>query len=325
MSLVKPIYIFSLPRAGSTLLQRILASHDAIATVAEPWILLPLLYSVKPEGIYTEYGHWLSRTAVREFISELPHGEEDYLSELRRFVLHLYSKASGGETTYFVDKTPRYHLVLEEIFRLFPDGKFIFCWRNPLAIAASVIETWGKGKWNLHRAKIDLYKGLGNLIDAYEKHADKALAICYENLLLSPEPECRRVFEYLDLPFDPSVLSRFAQVRFSGRMGDQRGLELYQAISAEPLDKWKGTFANPVRKAWARRYLEWIGKERLKTMGYEEKELLAELKSIPVRGTFIGSDLLRLVWGAGYCVLEPRLLRDKFRRPFDWNSTVVHD
>ena len=37
---MRPLFL-SLPRSGSTLLQRILGSHDAVATSPEPWLLLP--------------------------------------------------------------------------------------------------------------------------------------------------------------------------------------------------------------------------------------------------------------------------------------------
>ena len=40
---IRPIFIFSAPRSGSTLLQRVLAAHTQVATASEPWILLPLL------------------------------------------------------------------------------------------------------------------------------------------------------------------------------------------------------------------------------------------------------------------------------------------
>ena len=46
-----PIFIFSLPRAGSTLLQRVLMGHPEIASIAEPWLLLPLMYVQKEHGV----------------------------------------------------------------------------------------------------------------------------------------------------------------------------------------------------------------------------------------------------------------------------------
>jgi len=46
-----PIFILSLLRAGSTLLQRILMGHKDIASVTEPWFLLPFVDSeVRADG-----------------------------------------------------------------------------------------------------------------------------------------------------------------------------------------------------------------------------------------------------------------------------------
>src|SRR6516165_4829830 len=56
------IFLFSQPRAGSTLLQRILGRHPDIHTVAEPWIMLPSFYVMRPdrcEAEYTTQGAWI--------------------------------------------------------------------------------------------------------------------------------------------------------------------------------------------------------------------------------------------------------------------------
>ena len=45
------ILMISPPRAGSTMLQRILGSHSDIHTVSEPWLVLHPLYALRPEGI----------------------------------------------------------------------------------------------------------------------------------------------------------------------------------------------------------------------------------------------------------------------------------
>ena len=241
--------------------------------------------------MYAEYSHKVMVQAVADFCGELPGGIDDYFEELRTFALRLYAKASKGEARYFLDKTPRYHLVVDDVIRLFPDGKFIFLWRNPLAVIASIIETWGQGKWHLYLCKVDLFDGLENLISAYQAHASQVCAVTYENLLSNPEAEWQRVFAYLELPFDPELLSRFNEVQLSGRMGDPTGVQQYQVLSKEPLEKWKGVLTNPIRKAWCRRYLRWIGSERLAIMGYDLQELLGALDSISLSMKFVGSDI----------------------------------
>lgn len=307
---VTPLFLFSVPRSGSTMVQRVLAAHPEVATSPEPWVLLPLLYALRREGIYAEYNHGYAAAALEDFCRDLPDGSGDYLAELRAFALRLYSKAAGGEARYFLDKTPRYHLVVEDIMRLFPEGKFVFLWRDPLAVVASVMRTWGRGRWNLHFREVDLFDGLSNLISAYEKHSDEAYAVRYEDLVRYPE-EWRRLFGYLDLAFDPGVLSRFADVRLGGRMGDPTRAAGYQEISAEPLHKWKSTPANPIRKAWLRGYLRWLGRERLAVMHYGLDSLLSELDTIPNTSNMIAPDAARL----GYQWLESKLLRDRVALP----------
>ena len=150
---MKPLFIFSLPRSGSTLLQYILAAHSKISTVSEPWILLPFVYALKEEGSYSEFVHKAMVRAFSDFCEELPNGRKDYFDELSVFALRLYSKACQCESEYFLDKTPRYHLIVEEIIKMFPNGKFIFLWRNPLSIVASMMKSWAGGKWKLYSTK----------------------------------------------------------------------------------------------------------------------------------------------------------------------------
>ena len=64
---MQPIFLFSLPRSGSTLAQRIIASHAEIATTAEPWLLLPCLYALRHGGVYAEYSQATAVKAIRDF------------------------------------------------------------------------------------------------------------------------------------------------------------------------------------------------------------------------------------------------------------------
>jgi hypothetical protein len=204
-----PIFLLSLPRSGSTLVQRVLATHDEISTTPEPWLLLPQVYALRERGAYAEYGHVPASRAIREFAERLPNGEEDYRDELRRFILALYARASGGSSAYFLDKTPRYHLVLEDLFRIFPDARYVFLWRNPLAIVASIVETWAQGTWKLERWRTDLFDGLANMVAAFERHAELSCSVRYEQLVTDTLRAWPLIFEHLGLLFVPSVLDRF--------------------------------------------------------------------------------------------------------------------
>lgn len=304
----KPIYLFSMPRSGSTLLQRILNGHSAIATVSEPWILLPSIYARKTEGIYTDYRQDVSASAIEDFIETMPNGLDDYHATLRNMALDLYAKVSPPDVTYFLDKTPRYHLVVEDIMEIFKEGKHIFLWRNPLAVAASISNTYGGGRWNIYDFNVDFYKGLPNLIDTYQKNQGKegVLAMRYEDFISDPEANLQQLLAFLEidsLEVD-KMLASFSDQSLQGGMGDPTGIKDYQKVNKDPLQKWKKSFSNPFRKAWGRKYLRWLGAERLAMMGYDLDELVAELNSVPNTTDRFLVDMLRTLVAPVYSLIR---------------------
>jgi hypothetical protein len=320
----QPLFLFSLPRSGSTLAQRILAAHGPISTASEPWVLLPYLYTLRERGIYAEYNHRALVRAVEDFCEALPGRRSDYVAEIREFALRLYARASPDGTHYFLDKTPRYHLISDEIIATFPEGKYLLLWRNPLAVVASIMETWAGGKWNLYRFKVDLFDGIENLIRTYERYKSMVHVMRYEALVTNPEEAWGEVFRYLGLSFDSSALELFGDVELGGRKGDPSGTKKYVKVSSEPLEGWRRTLNNPVRKAWCRRYLRWIGRERLAMMGYDMDSLMAELGSLPVSYRRVSSDVGRGCWGLIRDLSEPEILGQKLRKLPAWNHIHVH-
>ena len=140
------IFVISQPRAGSTLLQRILAAHPAVFSVAEPWLMLHPVYALKRGGVNAEYESSLARQGLDDFLSLFPEGEDVYIEALRGMASALYGRALTVEgKQYFLDKTPRYYLIIKELYRIFPQAKFVCLLRNPLAVLASILETWTGG------------------------------------------------------------------------------------------------------------------------------------------------------------------------------------
>jgi hypothetical protein len=223
----------------------------------------------------------------------LPEGSEDYLAELRRFVLRLYEKAAGEGPRYFLDKSPPYCLIAEEIMRLFPEGKFVFLWRNPLSVVASIVETWGP--WHPTILSHDLFTGLPRLVAAFEANRARAHSVCFEQLVNGDEEPWQAMMGYLGIDFEPGALRNFSTVQLNGRMGDPTGRMLYSSLSSEPEQKWKSTLINPLRKEWCRRYLRFLGDQRLAVMGYDKQRIIADLDSQPTGMSNLLPDLGGLV------------------------------
>lgn len=269
--------------------------------------------SLTKEGVYANYDHSATVDAIKDYYQELPNGKQAIENEIREFALNLYEQKAVPNSTYFLDKTPRYHLIAEQILETFPNAKFIFLWRNPLSIVSSMLKTWHRDKWYLYFFKVDLYDGLERLIKAYEGHSDRVISVNYESLLLSPEESCASICSYLELPFFQEMVEDFHSVNLKGEMGDPTGVKAYKSISSKPLEKWKKSIKNPLRKRWCTSYLNWLGEERLQTMGYDLSSLLDEVKTIPFSLSGLHSDLYLSLYGEMYQFLELRLFQDKMK------------
>lgn len=293
--------ILSAPRSGSTLLQRVLASHSRVTTTSEPWVLLPLLSPLIADLPAQSGREPLIHTAVSDFVTELPHGSHDYRAAVREFALDLYGKVTPSPATHFIDKTPLYHLIVDEIMSTFPDGKFIFLFRNPLSVLASSIELFDEGRWEVARYHMALFRSFADLVPAWQRYQDRSMKVRYEDLVEGEEGSWQGLTDYLELDWEPQVLKSFSDVRLRGRMGDVTGTRAYSELSIAPLTKWRASICNPLRRMWCARYLQWLGRERLAVMGYDLDGLMRELETTGRTGRHAADDAYRL---AGSLVRE---------------------
>lgn len=283
-----PIFIFSLPRAGSTLLQRILMSHNDIASIAEPWLILPQIYALKKQGSISEYSSYTANQGISDFIMNLPEKEVDYRNSLRDFILELYAKQCKNNELFFLDKTPRYYLIIDEIVELFPDAKFIFLFRNPLHVYASIVNTWGNKRFNkLFSTYDDIIFGTPKLSKAYIKHQDKSLSLKYEDLILNSDIELKKLFNYLGLEYKKQVLNKFSQQNTKGDLGDPTGTKIYSKISTEGLNKWETTFNSIIRKRFAIRLINKLNDKDLSVQGYSKLRIKKNVRALRGGNNFL--------------------------------------
>ncbi len=296
---IRPLFLLSLPRTGSTLVQRVLAAHPKVATASEPWLLLPLIYARREKGVRAEYAHLAAAPAIQDFAEARQGGSAAFDDRLRAFVEGVYEDAAGEGAAYFLDKTPHYHFIADDLFRLFPDAKFVFLWRNPLGVLASCLDTIRENRFEPYLFRSEFTRGQASLVKAFEDNRARAHATRFEDLL-GPDAEryWRAVIEYLELEWDPSILTGFTDVELQGRFGDPTGIKLYNKLSSEPLEKWRASFRGPVRQRWMIGLLDRIA-PALETMGYDRDELVRDLNAAgPAPPAAVARDALTLVGSA---------------------------
>ena len=300
--------MFSLPRSGSTLLQRVLMSHKEIASVAEPWLMLPFCYAFKKEGVLTEYAHNVSYKAFNDFINNLPNKDIDYYGALRAFANVLYEKQCLNDEKFFLDKTPRYYNIIPQISKAFPDAKFIFLFRNPVHVMSSIIETWGNGRLKeMYNYERDLNYGPQALTNGYKLLKHKSYALNYEDYVKKPNMFNKGLCKYLNIDFDENMLSHFTNQNTKGRMGDSTGVKEYKNIDIKSLEKWKNTFNTNYRKNYVKKYIKSIEESVLKDQGYSKENILLNIENLEIENKKNMSDRFDLTYSNFVQLLKPNI------------------
>ncbi len=313
-----------MPRSGSTLLQRLVSAHKSIHTTSEPSLLVPLVYMRRRDGVHAEYRHSQLCRGIEDFVGNFPNKGADFDRHLREMVMAMYRDLSPEGTQYFLDKTPSYALICQDIIRIFPDAKFIFLFRNPLSVIASSLQTWWGNQWKLFTQKHFFYQGMTNILQALEGIQDRALVVRYEDLVVEVDATLEAIFDYCGLPHCPEASSNFNKVKLTGRLQDNVGIKAYQHVTDRTLEKWKACFRNPIRRLWLHQYIDWLGEENLERMGYQAAELHESLRAVD--GTFdrLFSDVGWMIAGGAYCLLDIPVVRAKIRSLGDWRQVYSH-
>ncbi len=266
--MTRPVFLLSLPRAGSTLLQRLLLMSGKCATLGEPSLLLRFLGEGPAMTRKATYWESLVETATADMRKAWGGYDEAYRKGVRDLMQGIYDGMADGKE-WFIDKTPRYTLITEEILATFPDAKFIVLWRHPLAVAASVSSTFRKGRWCPDEFGIDLHEGQARLQEFCRRHGERVFQLKYEDLVTDPAGELGRLGDYLGWENLAAVLEQELVTSTGGTLGDPTGVKRYSKISPASRDAWKAELSNWYRRAWARSYVSGERAMKMKELGYE--------------------------------------------------------
>ena len=265
------IFLISQPRSGSTLLQLMLSGSPEIATTAEPWIALHPIYALHDGAIDPPYGANSAKRALLEFLKESGVGIDFYKEQISSLLRALYDQAIKHQgKRYFLDKTPRYYTIIDELYELFPSAKFIILFRNPLAILSSVINTWVKDDYSLLVNNFDdLMTAPHKLVKFLNEHQKECIKVQYEELVADPETIMKDICLFLGIQYSENMLEYGGRLNTEWKFGDQVGIRTSTRPNSEAVDKWKDGFKQPQDKLLAFSYIESLGEQLITNMGYD--------------------------------------------------------
>ncbi len=269
------VFILSQPRSGSTLLQRVLSGHSEIAASSEPWLLLHPVYGLRQEGIWTDYGADWAAQGVSEFLEHYTDGTDVYDDGIRAFAKTIYDNAlkkNGG--VWFIDKTPRYILIIPELLRLFPKAKFIFLLRNPLSVLASIVNTQiAHDLTTLERFARELIDGPAAMLDGIQHLGEQAIVVRYEDFVQAPEPAIRKVCDSIGIAYEAGMEDYSGTESVKGFMQDRTGIQQHTRPSSTRVESWRQLLSDAQQIHFAQSYLRSLGRELIESLGYSYDEL----------------------------------------------------
>ncbi|MBS95351.1 MAG: hypothetical protein CL799_13000 [Chromatiales bacterium] len=270
------IFIISLPRSGSTLLQRVLAGHPEISTSSEPWIMLHPAYGRGAKNIYTDFGTDWAQLGVDQFLENYTDGPEVYDDGIRAFAQTIYANAlKKGGGSWFLDKTPRYVIIVDDLIELFPAAKFIFLIRNPLSVLASIVNTQiSHDMPTLERFGSELTRGPAGILRGIDSLGDKAIVLHYEKFVEQPDENLRMICERIGLEYNPGMLEYSKTPKVQGFMQDRTGINQHDRPTTSRAESWRQVLGDSQQLEFAQGYLNTLGREAIEQLGYSYDDMM---------------------------------------------------
>jgi hypothetical protein len=237
--------------------------------------MLNPVYGRRDEGIWTDYGADWAAHGVGEFIEHYTDGPEVYDDGIRAFAQTIYSNAlakNGGE--WFIDKTPRYLLIVDDLLRIFPQAKFIFLLRNPLSVLSSIVNTQiNHDLTTLERFGYELLDGPAAIINGMQQLGDQAIVVRYEEFVQSPDESTRTICNAIGLDYQLGMVDYSDREPIKGFMQDRTGIQKHSRPSDTRIQSWRQLLEDAQQLHFAESYLAELGRETIEQLGYSFDEL----------------------------------------------------
>lgn len=204
------LFIVGMWRSGTSLVHALLNRHPQVALMyeAEPLELWPRgTGSLWTKG-WTQRLEFFNQTFSRhdlqqEPFTSTPAGREGALALYRE-----YARKRGA--IIMGEKAPSYYKRLPRLARLFPEARFLIIWRDPLDCCRSAVRAARENRFFAQRGMTQrMLLGaeiLGKGVECLLRDKRTVCEVVYNEVVENPECELRRVCEFLEIPFAPSML-----------------------------------------------------------------------------------------------------------------------
>ncbi|MEY2883421.1 MAG: hypothetical protein RL490_1145, partial [Pseudomonadota bacterium] len=226
-----PIFIVGLPRAGSTLLEQILASHSAVEGTSELPNILALAHRLDGRRRVDEEARYPGNLAELS-TAELTAFGENYLRDTA-----IYRTGKP----YFIDKMPNNFRHIGLIHLILPNARIIDARRDPMGCCFSNFKQLFAEGQDFSYGLDDIgryYAGYVELMAHWDRVLPgRVLRVQYEDVVADLEGQVRRLLDFCGLPFEPACVN-FHETDRAVRTASSE--QVRQPIFRGGLDQWVG-------------------------------------------------------------------------------------
>jgi hypothetical protein len=233
--------------------------------------MLPLIEGVCRGRGFTRYSQRIYRLALESQKLRDPAFMDKLRAAVAAFARTIYPEMAGG-APLFLDKTPRYSLICEDLVEILPESKMVILFRDPVDVARSIASTFG-GQWNtLFRYDVDFVAGLSAMCRLARAAKPNVMVLRYEEAIADLHGTARRLSEFLGIEIDAAADLSAGRAKTDGLVSDP--------FAGLPTPKRTLSWGEAREIS---RLVGQISDEDLATMGYARPELGRKLGSLPSR------------------------------------------
>ncbi|HLF25783.1 MAG TPA: sulfotransferase [Anaerolineae bacterium] len=245
--------------------------------------LVDFMFSGRSAG-GSAYWQWLRQHVDRRDFARRLLDTDRGERAIFRLLMQVYAEQhKGGDPNRLIlgEKTPSHYCYVPTLLEWFPNAKIIHTFRDPRAILMSTVKKVHKKNRGSLRTKASFLPGglLDPLVgpvellhitqawfDAARRHTRYArlyprnyFLLRFEDLIGEPDKVLRAVCDFIDVPFDASLLDEVTVLNSSYQDGPQGSA----GFDRQALERWR-RHIHPFAQAW----FSIVGRRQLKQFGY---------------------------------------------------------
>jgi tetratricopeptide (TPR) repeat protein len=225
-----PIFVLGLPRAGSTLIEQILASHSEVEGTLELSDVQRAVLDIQGQGPKD------ARPRYPDALAELP--AEAFGAMGARYLAD--TRAYRTDRPFFIDKMPNNFRHVGLIHLMLPNAKIIDARRDPMSCSFSNLkQLYAQGQEFTYSVE-DIARYYRTYLELM-RHWDEALPgrvlrVQHEDVIGDLEGSVRRILDYCGLPFEQGCIEFHKNKRAVRTPSSE---QVRQPIFRDGLDNWK--------------------------------------------------------------------------------------